>query len=152
MNPILIRPADPADEPAIRACATAAYGPYIAAIGRPPAPMVADFTAQIAAKQVHVATDRDGAFLGYVVFFPDGTAMHLEAVAVTPEAAGRGVGKLLIKFCEDEARRSGLSAVQLYTNQKMVANLSIYPHLGFTETGRRSEDGFERVYFEKALT
>jgi hypothetical protein len=33
----------------------------------------------------------------------------------------------------------------------MTANLSIYPRLGYTETGRRTEDGFNRVYFEKTI-
>ncbi len=37
------------------------------------------------------------------------------------------------------------------TNEKMSQNLSIYPHLGYVETGRRIEDGFNRVYFEKKL-
>ncbi|MEQ9160672.1 MAG: hypothetical protein RLO10_10775 [Roseovarius indicus] len=41
--------------------------------------------------------------------------------------------------------------MQLYTNEKMVANLSIYPHLGYAETDRRTEDGFNRVYFEKRV-
>lgn len=151
MQHIQIRPASTQDEAFIRNCAEAAYGQYVAAIGRPPAPMVADFANQIAAGQAHVAISPDGQAVGYVVFYPEGPAMHLEAVAVVPDATGQGIGKLLIQFCENAALRSGLRTVQLYTNQKMVANLSIYPHLGFTEVGRRSEDGFERIYYEKTL-
>ena len=41
--------------------------------------------------------------------------------------------------------------MRLYTNEKMTANLSIYLRLGYTETGRRIEDGFKRVFFEKLL-
>jgi hypothetical protein len=53
---------------------------------------------------------------------------------------------------EDEvAVRLGLRRVHLYTNAKMTANLSIYPRLGYVEIDRRSEDGFDRVYFEKRL-
>jgi len=152
MQPIPIRPALAADEPAIRACAEAAYGGYIATIGRRPAPMDADFAAQIAAGQVHVATDATGALLGYVVFYPEGRHMHLEAVAVTPAAAGKGIGRQLIGFCEGAAHRSGLGAVHLYTNRKMTANLSLYPYLGYVEVDRRSEDGFDRVYYEKSVT
>ncbi|WP_251363661.1 GNAT family N-acetyltransferase [Epibacterium ulvae] len=77
--------------------------------------------------------------------------MFLENIAVQPEAAGRGVGKALMACCEDAARRADLPAIKLYTNEKMVKNLKIYPHLGYHETGRRSEDGFNRVYFEKPL-
>lgn len=77
--------------------------------------------------------------------------MFLENVAVTPAAAGHGIGKPLIRFCEDTARGQGLGRVRLYTNEKMAETLMIYPRLGYAEVGRRTEDGFNRVYFEKAL-
>lgn len=147
----LIRPATAADETAIRACATAAYSKYIAAIGRKPAPMTADYTAHIARGEVHVAVDDAGALLGFIVFFSEGKSMQLENVAVQPEAAGQGIGKGLVKLCEDEARRRGHAVVKLYTNEKMTENISLYPRLGYKETGRRSEHGFDRVFFEKAV-
>ncbi|MDK3018464.1 GNAT family N-acetyltransferase [Pseudodonghicola flavimaris] len=146
----MIRPARPEDEAAIRLCARAAYRHYVAAIGREPAPMVADFATQIAAGQVHVAETGD-ALTGFIVFFPRAGQMFLENVAVDPSAAGQGIGKALIGFCEAEARRLKLPAVALYTNEKMVANLTIYPKMGYRETGRRQEDGFHRVFFEKPL-
>jgi len=33
----------------------------------------------------------------------------------------------------------------------MQENLSLYRHLGYIETDRRYEDGFDRVYFEKRV-
>ena len=147
----MIRKAVPRDEPAIRACALAAYSRYIAAIGRKPAPMVADYAAGIAAGHVHVALDGNGALAGFIVFFAREDRMFLENVAVLPEAAGKGIGGALIRFCEDAARQGGLAAVELYTNERMVENLSLYPRLGYEETGRRCEDGFNRVFFEKRL-
>lgn len=146
---LTIRPAGPGDAAAVRDCADRAYARYVPLIGRRPAPMEADFAAQIVAGEVHVA--EDGAVLGYIVFRPEGRHMLLESVAVRPEAAGRGIGKALIGFCEAVARRGGLASVRLYTNAKMAENLSIYPRLGYAETGRRVEDGFARMYFEKAL-
>ncbi|MNH40626.1 putative acetyltransferase [compost metagenome] len=77
--------------------------------------------------------------------------MLLENVAVLPSAAGRGVGKALISFCENTARQRGINAVHLYTNEMMTENLSIYPRLGYVKVGQRTEDAFKRVYFEKAL-
>ncbi len=147
----MIRPARAEDEPAIRACVEAAYSRYIAAIGGKPAPMLADYAAEIAAGQVYVAVDGDDTLLGLVAFFPDAGAMLLENVAVHPAAAGRGIGKALIAYCEEAARQQNLPAVRLYTNVKMVGNLSIYPHLGYVEIARRHENGFDRVYFEKQL-
>lgn len=151
-----IRQAIPSDEAAIRACAKAAYQRYVAVIGREPAPMVADFAAQIAARQIHVAVNEDGVLLGFVVCFAKqdrqtGDHMFLENIAVSPDAAGHGIGKALMAFCEDQARQTGLDEVRLYTKEKMVENLSIYPHLGYEETDRRQEDGFNRVFFKKKL-
>jgi GNAT superfamily N-acetyltransferase len=111
--------------------------------------MIADFATQITLGQVYVATDESDYVQGFVVFFPHGDHMFLENVAVRPSISGRGIGTSLIRFCEDEARRLSLSGVHLYTNEKMTENLSIYPHLGYAEVDRRSEDGFDRVFFEK---
>ena len=147
----MIRPAQPRDESAIRECAEQAYARYVPAIGRKPAPMLADFAAQIAAGVVYVATDEHGTFQGFVVFYPECEHVLLENVAVLPSAAGQGVGKSLISFCEDTGRQLGMSTVQLYTNEKMTENLAIYPRLGYVNVGRRTEDGFNRVYFEKRL-
>jgi ribosomal protein S18 acetylase RimI-like enzyme len=147
----MLKPATPQDEPAIRACAELAYVRYVADIGQPPAPMYADFHAQISAGHVYVHSGQGGELQGYIVFYPEGDTMLLESVAVRPEAAGRGVGKALIEHCEAAARDLGLRAVQLYTNEKMTDNLAIYPRLGYREIGRRVEDGFSRVFFEKAL-
>lgn len=147
-----IRKAVAGDAPAIRDCAALAYARYVPLIGRKPAPMLADFPAQIAAGDVQVAVDGAGALLGFIVFRPEGGHMLLENVAVMPGAAGRGIGKALIARCEATARQLGLDSVQLYTNEKMVENLSIYPRLGYAETDRRTEDGFNRVYFQKPLT
>ncbi len=147
----MIRRAVAADEPAVRACAESAYARYVAAIGRKPAPMVADFAAQIGAGHVHVAVDDEDRPQGFIVFFAKDGRMFLENVAVRPEAAGQGIGGALIRFCEDEARRAGLAGVRLYTNARMTENLSLYPRLGYVEVERRTEDGFDRVFFEKRV-
>lgn len=147
-----IRRAVPQDEPAIRACAAQAYAPYVAAIGRRPAPMDEEFTGPIHAGHVQIAEDSTGEFMGFIVFYEVAGTMHLETLAVCPEFMGRGIGKALISRCEQAARQSGLPTVALYTNEKMTDNLSIYPHLGYVEVARRHEDGFNRVYFEKPLT
>jgi ribosomal protein S18 acetylase RimI-like enzyme len=52
---------------------------------------------------------------------------------------------------EEEARAMGLPELRLYTNEKMVENLGWYPRLGYTETERRAEAGFARVFFTKTL-
>lgn len=147
----MIRLAVATDEPEVRQCAGQAYARYVPLIGRKPAPMTADFARQIADGVVYVATDDRAVFQGFIVFYAEHGHMLLENVAVLPSAAGQGVGKALIRFCEDAARQQGVGAVHLYTNEKMTENLSIYPKLGYVNVGQRTEDGFKRVYFEKTL-
>ena len=145
-----IRPATDADVPALEVCARAAYARYVPRIGREPAPMAADFGAAVAGGRVRVLVE-DGVVAGYVVARPAGRVTALESVAVLPDRAGRGLGRALIASVEAEARRLGHEAVELYTNAAMAENLALYPRLGYVETGRRREDGFDRVYFRKAL-
>jgi GNAT superfamily N-acetyltransferase len=146
-----IRQAHAADEIAVRECAEGAYGRYVATMGKKPAPMVADFASLIASGVLHVAVGRDADMLGFIVFYHEGEHVLLENVAVRQNAVGRGIGKRLIAFCESEAKRSNAKSIKLYTNEKMTENLSIYPHLGYRETERKTEDGFNRVYFEKLI-
>lgn len=145
----MIRHAKPDDAAAIREIAEASYARYVPRIGRRPAPMDADVDAQVGQGVLYVYDD--GKPLGYIAFWPEGGAMVLDAVGVAPEASGRGIGKALIGFCEAEAARLELERISLYTNAKMTENLSMYPHLGYVETHRMVQDGFDRVFFEKPV-
>lgn len=147
-----IRLARAEDVSAIRRCATEAYGKYIESMGMKPAPMLADFEAQVHQGIVQVAIDDLGELQGFIVFYPRSDHVHLENVAVSPRHQGRGIGKGLIEFCEQMARAQGFPAIELYTNRKMTENLDLYPALGYLETGRRVEDGFDRVFFRKELS
>jgi ribosomal protein S18 acetylase RimI-like enzyme len=146
-----IRQAVAKDEAAVRDCAERAYAGYTGLIGRKPAPMMADFSMQISSGQVHVALDGEEVFLGFIVFYPDELGMHIESVAVLPGAAGQGVGRALVRFCEDQAGRQDIGLVHLYTNEKMAANLKIYARLGYIAIARRIEGGFDRVFFQKKI-
>ena len=145
-----IRKADLSDLDRVRDCARQAYALYVPRMGKEPAPMVADFEDQIRVGKLHVV-ELEGEVAGFVVFYPRGDHLHVENVAVLPSAQGKGIGKALLGFAEDEARRLGLPAVELYTNVKMVENQAFYPALGYLETDRREEDGFSRVFYRKEL-
>ncbi len=145
-----IDPALPDDASALVRIARAAYETYVPLIGREPAPMLQDFPADIADGAVWTARGADGP-VGYVVARPKGEDWLLENVAVAPEAQGTGLGKRLIERAEAEGAARGFARVVLYTNAKMTANLALYPRLGYVETGRGREDGFDRVFFVKPL-
>ena len=145
-----IRPAVPADVPAVDRLTREAYSIYVPVIGREPAPMAADHAALIAAGEVHVA-EVDGRVAGALVTRQQGRSLLLESVAVDPASQGRGIGRALIASAEEQAAGRGLEAVELYTNAAMTSNLALYPHLGYLETGRRTEDGYDRVFFRKPI-
>jgi ribosomal protein S18 acetylase RimI-like enzyme len=149
-----IREAEPGDLDDIRRIARAAYAPYVSRIGREPAPMVADFIVSLAAGHLWVIGppgERSGV-VGFVVAYPGDDHWHLSNVAVDPAAQGRGLGRRLIDHVEVMARTAGAQAVELYTNAKMTENQDLYTRLGYIETGRATEDGFDRVFYRKELS
>ncbi|MGL1921632.1 MAG: GNAT family N-acetyltransferase [Hyphomicrobiales bacterium] len=148
---MIIRKAKETDIDGVHTCAVDAYQQYVSVIGRKPAPMTADFKSQIEQGIIHITPGDSNEVDGFIVFYPINNYMFLENIAVRSTATGKGIGRSLMRLCENEAKKLGLTAIQLYTNEKMTDNLSIYPHLGYRETERRKEDGFNRVYFEKKL-
>ena len=143
--------ARPEDAQFIRRIALAAYTPYIRRIGRKPAPIFADYPALVAAGKVWIRSEI-AEIVGYIVLDAAGGALRVENFAVHPERHGEGHGRALLDFAETEARRRGLRRLSLYTNAKMTENISLYTALGWRETERRWEDGFNRVYFEKQVS
>ena len=130
--------------------AAAAYQQYVPRIGRPPAPMTADYSAAIRRGRAWVAVE-DGEVAGFVVLVAEPGYLLLENVAVLPAAQGRGIGARLLALAEEHARSLRLPEVRLYTNEAMTENLTYYPRHGYTETHRMQQDGFQRVFFRKRL-
>jgi ribosomal protein S18 acetylase RimI-like enzyme len=145
-----IRRATSEDVAAIRAIVEAAYAMYFPRIGRAPAPVSADYPALVDAGEAWVGIE-DEQVVGVLVFRPGDDAVILENVAVDPSFQRRGYGRALIAFVERQALDLGLAEVTLYTNEAMVENLRLYRRLGFVETDRRVEDGYQRVFFRKNL-
>jgi ribosomal protein S18 acetylase RimI-like enzyme len=145
---LMIRPATPADHEAVESIVRAAYSVYITRIGKAPGPMLHDYKTLIQQERVYVLDD-NGGVTGLVVLIPEARTMLLDNVAVSPEVHGKGYGRRLIAFAEEEARRQGFEMIRLYTNLAMTENLSLYDRLGYTETHRAEENGFSRVYMEK---
>jgi ribosomal protein S18 acetylase RimI-like enzyme len=148
--PPLIRKATAQDIARIGAIARAAYAKYVPRIGREPAPMVADFAAEVAAGHV-VVVGTAGAVEGYIIAWPETDAYFIDNIAIDPARQGEGLGRQLMDHAVGEARRRRLPAIRLYTNAAMTENLSMYAHMGFVETHRAIEKGFNRVYMRWAL-
>lgn len=114
--------------------------------------MTADYGSLVGQGVVHVLdADSGDGLAGVLVAFARDEHYFIENVAVRPDLHGSGRGRLLLAFAEDEAKRQGLDRIELYTNAVMSENIDYYPRLGYEETGRHEEDGFERVFFHKGL-
>jgi ribosomal protein S18 acetylase RimI-like enzyme len=112
--------------------------------------MLVDYDAAIGAGETWVLAE-DDEVMGVLVMRPETDHLFVETVAVWPGRQGGGIGRRLVTFAEEEATRLGLGEVRLYTNEKMWENFAFYGGLGFEETGRRTEDGYMRVFMRKRL-
>jgi GNAT superfamily N-acetyltransferase len=147
----VIRPASPADRAEIETIVSEAYAVYIDRIGKPPGPMLDDYGALIAAGAASVLEDGDGSIAAILVLLPKPDHLLLDNIAVRRDRQGQGLGRRLIAFAETEAWRLGHRELRLYTHEKMTENIALYTRLGFGETGRGRNDGYDRVFMTKRL-
>ena len=75
----------------------------------------------------------------------------LDNIAVSPARQGSGLGRRLLAFAEAEALRRGYAEIRLYTHQTMEENQRLYASIGYEETGRGTEAGYDRVFMRKQL-
>lgn len=145
-----IRPAVPGEAQDVHELVQRAYEHYVERIGRRPGPMEEDYAEKVAQGLVFVA-DEAGEVVGLVVLVREPDHLLVENVAVVPERQGEGIGRALLAFAEDVAREAGTPTLRLYTHAAMTENLALYPRLGYEQVDRRTDDGFERVFFVKHL-
>ena len=148
---MIIRQANFADLPAIERIVSDAYRVYIVRIGKPPGPMLDDYSAHVRNRTAWVAEIGDQV-AGVLILIDEEDHLLLDNVAVDPSHHGRGIGRALLNFAEQEAVRRGHREITLYTHEKMSENLAMYPALGWVETERREQNGYQRVFFRKFLT
>ncbi|KAK2600203.1 hypothetical protein QQS21_005077 [Conoideocrella luteorostrata] len=156
---LTIRKALPSDIPQIQHMILTAFTKYIPRIGKPPAPMTANYHRLLTSHDIFTLqpdTSPHGSpnhVVGSIVLRADmdSKVMHINNLVVDPEAQGRGFGKVLLKYAEDWAAVKACTVMALYTNVKMFENFGLYARLGYEEVDRKEEDGYERVYFRKEL-
>lgn len=91
----------------------------------------------------HIVAEQDGTMVGSVLLFPAGATVQtptgmirlewpeVRLLAVVPSARGQGVGVALMQECVQRARRSGVAALTLHTNEIMQAAMRLYERMGF---------------------
>ena len=145
-----IRVATPEDVAAITRCVCAAYLRHIERVGKQPWPMLQDYSNVIRTSQVHVA-ERGGRVLGVLELMVTDQGFLLDSIAVDPSAQGTGIGRQLLGFAEDEARRQGFDSIYLMTNEKMTENQELYARIGYVLFDRQTVHGYSRVLMRKPL-
>ena len=88
---------------------------------------------------------------------PPDKVMVLHTLAVSPKAAGRGLGTRFVSFYEDYARAHGCPFLRMDTNVTNKAARRLYARLGYTEPGIvdckfNGIPGVRLVCLEKTLT
>lgn len=150
MHTITITQANDSNADAIRTCAQLAYEHYIDRMGKEPAPMRVDFTSAMAKGTISIAKI-DSELVGFAIHYAQGDCQQLENIAVLPSHQAKGIGKQLMQHIERLSLHNGQTRIELYTNELMHENIAMYKHLGYTETHRKYQDGFSRVFFSKTL-
>lgn len=144
----LIGQAKSQDIKAVKRIAQEAFEPYIHVMGQMPAPGLETFREKILRGHVWVHSSPASA---YLIAYPKGEGFLIDAVAVSSQQRGKGVGKAMIEHAEQMALGQNHELIWLYTNELMHENINLYTHLGYEIFDRRTEDGFSRVYMRKIL-
>ena len=145
-----IRAATAADASALASIVDQAYRHYIARIGKPPGPMLDDYAARVSEGAVWVL-EEGAVIVAIIVLLPAPDYLLLDNIAVSPAHQGLGLGRRLLAFAEAEALHRGYREIRLYTHQTMVENQRLYASLGYEETGRGAQAGYDRVFMRKRL-
>jgi ribosomal protein S18 acetylase RimI-like enzyme len=161
--PLEIRPATPAELPAVADLCVAAYVPFLAGDHEYMAAL-RDVAGRAAAAELLVAADpHAGSLLGTVTFVPDGGPLgeiarpretEFRMLAVDPSAQGRGVGTALTRHVLDDSRRRAKEGVVCSSLPGMHAAHRIYRRLGFARAPERDWSpvpGVELVAFALAF-
>jgi ribosomal protein S18 acetylase RimI-like enzyme len=145
-----IRAATAADVSVIGQIVEQAYRHYIPRVGKPPGPMLDDYAARVLEGVVWVIAE-GSAVAGIIVLLPRPEYLLLDNIAVAPARQGSGLGRRLLAFAEAEAVRRGYREIRLYTHRTMTENQRLYAAIGYEETGRGTEAGYDRVFMRKRL-
>jgi ribosomal protein S18 acetylase RimI-like enzyme len=147
-----LRRATAVDVPSIGQIAQAAYAPYVERMGGlRPGPMDLDYDDVVAQTETWVL-EVEQTVVGFLVLTTEPESLLLSGVALHPAHQGHGHGRRLLAFAEERATALGRDRIRLFTHVTMTENQQLYERTGYVETHRAAENGFARVFYEKAVT
>jgi ribosomal protein S18 acetylase RimI-like enzyme len=147
---ITIHQASPGDAETIGRITDAAYAKYVPLMGRKPQPMTADYHQVLAEHPVWLlSVDEQPA--GVLVLMHEPDTLLIYSVAIDPAYQGRGLGRRLLEWAEQQAQQAGYAHIRLFTNALMESNIALYTRLGYVETGREPFLGLTTVHMRKQV-
>lgn len=142
-----IRKADLADADALQKCMHSAYIKYSDRIDtKALPPMTVNYKNEISSFPVWVVEFNNQIIAGLVLVFEDEYA-SLANIAINPDFQGKGLGKFLLNFAEQEASNNGYSEIQLATHILFTENVLFYTKQGWTLVDQDET----KVYMKKRL-
>lgn len=148
---MILRPATPADVPALSALATDAFVAKFAMLYRPEdlAAYLAESLSEPATAaelanpgRIYCLAERDGVLLGYAKIglacgFPDHArgqrVMELKQLYTAPAATGQGIGAALMDWAMDQFRARGADEVQISVYAENFGAHRFYQRYGFAK-------------------
>jgi len=142
---IVLRDAREDDLAAVRALTLRAYAEY-AEVMTPSAwaglEQAVRSAIESASGAERIVAEHEGRIVGSVMLFPASSATYggsveappwpeLRLLAVSPDARGMGVGRLLVDECVRRARASGATELGLHTSKSMETAIGMYRRMGF---------------------
>lgn len=146
----VFREATLADIEGVQSCVNAAYYSYKDEIDLMPAPLFDDYQNKIISDDVFVIENKSQ-IVAILILVLKKTYLLLDNIAVHPDFQKNGLARYLLEAAEIKAQKLGYEEIQLYTNEKMINNIQIYTHIGYSELARKKESGYSRVYFRKKI-
>jgi ribosomal protein S18 acetylase RimI-like enzyme len=140
-----VRLAEPGEAEAIRSVARDAYAYWTQRLGRESSPMHWDYL-EVVAKGRAWVFELGGEIVGFIDLKDDPEMLSIANIAVRSAEQGKGYGRRLLTFAEEEAKRRGYGEIRLYVNALMTENIALYHHVGYEEVARFRRGGADQVY------
>ncbi|HEX8001160.1 MAG TPA: GNAT family N-acetyltransferase [Mycobacteriales bacterium] len=142
----LVRPATPDEYDAIADLTVTVYSSLEGGLHPEYAQILRRTAERAATAEVLVAVEGAGPLLGSLTYVPEpgpqgsiatGNEAEFRTLVVSPEAQGRGIGRGLVQWSIERARRDGRDRLVLSTMPWMRVAHGLYERMGFTRTPER---------------
>lgn len=89
--------------------------------------------------------------VGVVALINQKTFFELSKMAVSPKYQGLKIGKKLMNFCIDFAKKKQWKSITLYSHRSLVPAISLYRKIGFKEVEVEKDVHYERADIKMIL-